>query len=180
MKRIHFITFFAAIALCALAHAADVPKYSEGDFVMRDFRFASGEVLPELRIHYRTFGRIARDANGHATNVVLIGHGTGGSGASLTDPPNGAALFAGELFGKGQPLDAEKYFVVVHDGLGHGNADGHQITNPFLQRIHTFLLVCAAHDPVIMSGVPSKKPGVVSYSLSGVSQCFHCHAICRC
>jgi homoserine O-acetyltransferase len=55
-------------------------------------------------------------------NVVLIGHGTGGSGASLTDPPNGATLFAGELFGKGQPLDAEKYFIVVHDGLGHGKS----------------------------------------------------------
>jgi homoserine O-acetyltransferase/O-succinyltransferase len=111
---------FAAAAGCA--SAADFPKPTEADFVARDFKFASGEVLPELRIHYRTFGRIARDEKGHATNVVLIGHGTGGSGASLVEPPTGAALFASELFGKGQPLDADKYFIVVPDGLGHGKS----------------------------------------------------------
>lgn len=114
-------TFALAVAV-GYVSAADFPKPTEADFVARDFKFASGEVLPELRIHYRTFGRIARDAKGQATNVVLIGHGTGGSGASLVEPPNGAALFASELFGKGQPLDAEKYFIVVPDGLGHGKS----------------------------------------------------------
>jgi homoserine O-acetyltransferase len=102
--------------------AADEPKFTEAEFVARDFRFAGGEVLPEVRIHYRTLGRIARDANGRASNVVLIGHGTGGSGASLVDSALGNELFAAELFGKGQPLDAEKYFVVVPDGLGHGKS----------------------------------------------------------
>ncbi|HLX24713.1 MAG TPA: alpha/beta fold hydrolase, partial [Usitatibacter sp.] len=109
-------------AATGCAAAADFPKATEADFVARDFRFASGETLPEVRIHYRTFGKIARDAKGRATNVVLIGHGTGGSGASLTEPPYGAVLFAGELFGPGQPLDAAKYFVVVPDGLGHGKS----------------------------------------------------------
>ena len=109
-------------AVAACAGAADYPKPSEADFVATNFKFASGETLPEVRIHYRTFGRIARDASGHATNVVLIGHGTGGSGASLVDSPTGTALFAAELLGKGQPLDAEKYFVVVPDGLGHGKS----------------------------------------------------------
>src|SRR5258706_16293286 len=88
-----------AVVLAAPAIAADYPKPAEADFVARDFRFTSGETLPELRIHYRTLGRIARDANGRATNVVLIGHGTGGSGASLVDSPNGNTLFAAELFG---------------------------------------------------------------------------------
>src|SRR5258708_15438504 len=88
----------------------------------RDCKCASGAKRPENRIHYRPFGRIARDASGHATNVVLIGHGTGGSGASLVDSPTGNALFAPELLGKGQPLDADRYFVVVPDGLGHGKS----------------------------------------------------------
>jgi homoserine O-acetyltransferase len=119
------LRFAAALVFAAaagLVTAADPPKFAEADFVARDFRFASGEALPELRIHYRTLGRIARDANGRATNVVLIGHGTGGSGASLVDSPTGNALFSSELFGPGQPLDAGKYFIVVPDGLGHGRS----------------------------------------------------------
>ena len=89
---------------------------------MRDFRFASGETLPEVRIHYRTIGSLHRDPDGHAKNVVLVMHGTGGSGASLVDSPIGSALFASELFGPGQPLDATKYFIVAPDGLGHGKS----------------------------------------------------------
>src|SRR5450432_1949174 len=79
------IRHVAALVLSVVAThawAADYPKPSEADFVARDFKFSSGETLPEVRIHYRTFGRIERDANGHATNVVLIGHGTGGRRSS--------------------------------------------------------------------------------------------------
>jgi homoserine O-acetyltransferase len=114
--------FFAFLLAAAAAIAADYPRPVEGDFVMRDFRFTTGETLPEVRIHYRTVGHLQKDAQGHAKNVVLVMHGTGGSGASLVDSPNGNALFASELFGKGQPLDAEKYFIVAPDGLGHGKS----------------------------------------------------------
>jgi homoserine O-acetyltransferase/O-succinyltransferase len=113
---------------CAIACAASVPilaqeaKPVEADFVARDFRFTDGTTLPEVRIHYRTIGALQRDAAGHATNVVLIMHGTGGSGASLVDSPFGRTLFAAELFEPGQPLDARKYFIVVPDGLGHGKS----------------------------------------------------------
>ena len=82
---------------------------------MRDFRFASGEVLPELRIHFRTFGRPRRDAQNVVRNAVLIQHGTTGSGSSLL-----GRSFAGELFGPGQPLDTARYFVILTDGIGHG------------------------------------------------------------
>ena len=97
------------------ARADDYPAPTEGDFVTRDFRFASGESLPELRIHYRTLGAPRRDAHGVVRNAVLVMHGTGGSGKSLV-----RAEFAGELFGAGQPLDASRYFIVLPDGLGHG------------------------------------------------------------
>jgi homoserine O-acetyltransferase len=97
--------------------AASYPPPAQGDFLLKDFRFASGESLPELRIHYRTFGAPRADAHGVVRNAVLILHGTGGSGASLV-----RAEFAGELFGAGQPLDAARYFIVLPDGIGHGSS----------------------------------------------------------
>jgi homoserine O-acetyltransferase len=86
-----------------------------GDFTIRDFRFASGEVLPSLRLHYRTLGRPRRDADGVVRNAVLIVHGTTGSGSQFLSP-----IFAGQLFGAGQPLDTSVYYVVLPDGIGHG------------------------------------------------------------
>jgi homoserine O-acetyltransferase len=97
--------------------AADYPKPAEGDHVLRDFRFASGQTLPELRIHYRSFGRPQRDTNGVVRNAVLILHGTTGNGGNFIRPE-----FAGELFGKGQLLDAERYYLILPDGIGHGQS----------------------------------------------------------
>jgi len=89
----------------------------EGDAVLRDFRFACGDVLPELRVHYRTVGTLRRDAHGVATNAVLILHGTGGTGAGFL-----SQTFGGELFGSGQLLDASRYFIILPDGIGHGKS----------------------------------------------------------
>jgi homoserine O-acetyltransferase len=106
-----------AALLATPAQGASYPPPAEADFLIRDFRFASGESLPELRMHYRTFGAPRADARGVVRNAVLILHGTGGSGASLV-----RAEFAGELFGAGQPLDAARYFIVLPDGIGHGKS----------------------------------------------------------
>ena len=101
------------------AGVAPAPGYpaSEGDYVIRDFRFASGESLPELRIHYRTFGAPRTDSHGVVRNAVLIMHGTGGSGGQFSRP-----TFAAELFGPGQPLDATRYYLVLPDDIGHGKS----------------------------------------------------------
>jgi homoserine O-acetyltransferase len=107
----------SAFAWHSPALAADYPAPVEGDFVLRDFKFASGETLPELRLHYRTLGKPRKDAKGVVRNAVWIGHGTGGSGAQFL-----RAEFAGELFGAGQLLDATKYFIVLPDGIGHGKS----------------------------------------------------------
>src|SRR5881275_2702996 len=88
---------------------------AEHDFVIRNFRFASGETLPSLTQHYRTLGRPRRDAAGVVRNAVLILHGTTGSGAQFL-----GRSFAGELYGAGQPLDTTVYYVVLPDGIGHG------------------------------------------------------------
>src|ERR1700751_3083983 len=100
-----------------IAAAADYPPPTEGDYTIHDFKFASGETLPELRIHYRTLGKMDKDGQGKTRNAVLITHGTTGSGAQFIRPE-----FAGELFGKDQPLDATKFFIVLPDGIGHGKS----------------------------------------------------------
>ncbi len=97
------------------AHTWPAPQ--EGDFVVHDFHFQSGETLPELRMHYHTLGKPLMDASGRATNAVLILHGTGGSGGSFLRP-----IFAGVLFGPGQLLDATKYFIILPDNVGHGKS----------------------------------------------------------
>jgi len=97
--------------------AADYPKPIEGDVALPDFKFSSGESLPVLRMHYRILGRPQRDTTGAVRNAVLIMHGTTGSGAQFLRPE-----FAGELFGVGQPLDATKFFIVLLDGIGHGQS----------------------------------------------------------
>jgi homoserine O-acetyltransferase/O-succinyltransferase len=99
----------------ALAQQSSVPV--EGDFTIRDFRFESGETLPELRLHYRTLGSPTKDAAGVVRNAVLILHGTTGSGAQFL-----SRQFAGALFGPGQLLDATKYCIILPDGIGHGQS----------------------------------------------------------
>jgi homoserine O-acetyltransferase len=111
----------AALCLSLAAARADSPAGGappvEGDYVVHDFHFASGETLPELRLHYTTLGKPRRDAHGRVNNAILVLHGTGGSGHSLLNEH-----FAGVLFGKGQLLDSNKYFIILPDGIGHGKS----------------------------------------------------------
>jgi homoserine O-acetyltransferase/O-succinyltransferase len=100
----------AALFLSGGALAADYPAPKQGDFVLKDFRFHTGETMPELRMHYVTIGE-------PTGQPVLVLHGSAGSAASMLTPS-----FAGELFGPGQPLDATKYFVVIPDSVGHGKS----------------------------------------------------------
>jgi len=89
----------------------------EGDYTVHDFHFQSGEILPEVRLHYYTLGKPLKDANGRTTNAVLILHGTGGRGNNFLQP-----IFAGGLFGPNQLLDANKYFLILPDNIGHGRS----------------------------------------------------------
>src|SRR5205809_4208024 len=121
-----FVLFFLFTA--GVLWGADYPAPNEGDYTVRDFKFTSGETVPELRLHYRTLGKPEKDAQGVTRNAVLIMHGTTGSSAQFverrpflpTDLPR--PEFADELFAKGQPLDATKFFIVLPDGIGHGKS----------------------------------------------------------
>jgi homoserine O-acetyltransferase len=108
--------FFRAVCVIALllpsavALSAEYPTPKQGDWIARDFRFHTGEVMSEVKLHYTTIG----DPSGIP---VVVLHGSGGSANSMLTP-----AFAGELFGAGQPFDATKYFIIVPDALGHGRS----------------------------------------------------------
>ncbi len=116
-RTIRIFAFLLSNVAASFAFAVDYPAPIEGDYAIRDFKFTSGETLPELRVHYRTLGKPQKDAEGKTTNAVLIMHGTTGSGAQFI-----RLEFAGELIGKDQPLDATKFFIVLPDGIGHGKS----------------------------------------------------------
>ena len=123
MRGIAFRFFLLAAAVQLLAslpaqgQVAKWPGTTEGDFVVKNFKFRSGETLPELRLHYTTLGKPVRNTEGRVTNAVLILHGTGGSGSQFLQP-----IFAGELFGPGQLMDASRYYIILPDGIGHGKS----------------------------------------------------------
>jgi homoserine O-acetyltransferase len=132
MKRMRAAAAAAAVAVAAVAAGAAAQKVEapgaagltaaspapvEADCTLRDFKFASGEALPALRIHYTTLGSPTRDAAGLVRNAVLILHGTTGSGRAFL-----AETFAGRLFGRGQLLDAASHYIILPDGIGTGKS----------------------------------------------------------
>jgi homoserine O-acetyltransferase len=121
LLQVAFGLCIAALAGIDAAHASDADQSAvseqSADFVARDFQFSDGTVLPEVRIHYVTIGTPHRDAHGRIDNAVLLMHGTTGSSQEFLTP-----LMRRELYAPGQPLDAQRYFVVIPDGLGRGGS----------------------------------------------------------
>jgi len=114
MRKIAFAAgFFISVGVLGQAFPEPVP----GDFTTRDFRFGSGETLPSLTIHYRTVGMPHRDPSCAIDNAVLVLHGTSGSGKGFL-----SANFGGTLFGRGQILDASRFYLILPDGIGHGES----------------------------------------------------------
>ena len=110
------------LVLLLLVHIAPALRGQQlvtqkGDFTIKNFTFRSGETLAELRQHYTTLGKPVHNAQGAVTNAVLILHGTGGSGRQFLGP-----IFAGELFGPGQLLDTNHYYIILPDSIGHGRS----------------------------------------------------------
>jgi homoserine O-acetyltransferase/O-succinyltransferase len=109
MRAVCAVSAFVLVSSTA-AMGADYPAPKQGEWTARDFKFHTGEVLPEVKLHYTTIGESS------GTPIVVL-HGTGGSAAAMLGP-----TFAGELFGPGQPLDASKHYIVIPDALGHGRS----------------------------------------------------------
>jgi len=111
------LSVWLLFAVCAVAQTSSDLQPKQGDFVVKDFHFHSGESLPELRLHYATLGTPARDANGKIANAILILHGTSGSGK----------IYLGEsymktMYGPGQPLDVSRWYIILPDSIGHGQS----------------------------------------------------------
>jgi homoserine O-acetyltransferase len=123
LLRALLLTVLAAFVTPALAqeaskvNPADWPGYAEGDYTVKDYKFVSGESLPEVKLHYRAIGTPKRNASGEIVNAVLLLQGNTGTGANWFRP-----TLAGELFKPGQPLDAAKYYIVMPDALGRGGS----------------------------------------------------------
>ena len=110
-----FIFFF--IAFFSSRAQLKFPTPAEGDYFISNFKFESGEQLDQLKLHYTTIGNPTKDKKGKINNAVLIMHGTTGNGSGFLSDQ-----FAGNLFGKGQLLDASKYFIILTDDIGHGKS----------------------------------------------------------
>ncbi len=137
--------------------AADYPSPNEGDWVAKDFKFHTGEVMPELHLHYTTVGKPGGEP-------VLLLHGTSGSAATMLIPS-----FAGELFGKGQPLDASKYYIIIPDGIGHGKSskpsDGQKASFPK----YDYLDMVEAQHLLMTEGLGIKHVRLlIGYSMGGM------------
>ena len=136
----------AVLSIIALsAVAQDYPAPKEGAFIAKNFKFHTGDVMPELRLHYRTIGE-------PTGQPVLILHGTSGSGAGFLTP-----AFAGELFGPGQPLDATKYFIILPDNAGAGKSskpsDGMRTKFPR----YNYDDIISAHHRLVTEGLGVKR-----------------------
>ena len=110
MRAARLVALFAFVVLPFAAVAADYPAPKQGEWIARDFKFHTGEVMPEVKLAYTTIGEPSGEP-------VLVLHGTSQRAGAMLTP-----VFAGELFGAGQPLDASKYFIIIPDSLGHGGS----------------------------------------------------------
>lgn len=115
MRRLLSVVLLGLFATAASTQTA-WPTH-DGVYAIGNFRFGTGQILPQLRLHYLTLGTPHTDAQGHTDNAVLLLHGTGGDARSLMNP-----VFADVLFGPGQPLDIRKYFIILPDDIGHGSS----------------------------------------------------------
>ena len=124
-----FITLAAILSLplAAAAQTMSAPSRSatpsirwpikEQTYVIKNFRFGTGETLPELTLHYLTLGQPHRNSAGRVDNAILLLHGTGGNRYTLLVPQ-----FSDVLFGPRQPFDITKYFLIFPDDIGQGDS----------------------------------------------------------
>src|ERR1044071_4547405 len=161
-------TLAGGLASSAVAQpSGTTPAVTEAEFTVRDFRFGTGETLPELQLHYRTLGTPRRDASGVVRNAVMVLHGTGGAGAGFL-----SRTFGGELFGPGQLLDATRYFIILPDGIGHGKSskpsDGLHLRFPK----YTYDDMVRAQHAMLVAGLKVNHLRLVMWTSMGAMHCW--------
>ena len=107
----------AALAFLATPALAETWPSSDGEVLLKNFTFRSGEKLSEMRMHFTTLGSPHKNRRGEIDNAIMVLHGTGGTGKQFLQPQ-----FADELYGPGQPFDVTKFFIILPDSIGHGGS----------------------------------------------------------
>ena len=111
------LSLLGAVLVASLQSRAAHAQGAQGDYIARNVTFASGETMPEVKLHYTTLGKPRQDASGIVRNAILVLHGTGGTGRGFLSP-----TFTGELFGPGKLLDSSQYYIILPDNIGHGGS----------------------------------------------------------
>lgn len=157
----------AVAALVSLGGALAAPEPAAHDYVIKDFRFRSGETLAELKLHYYTLGTPRTDAAGKVTNAVLVLHGTGGTGRQFLAPQ-----FADVLFTPGGLLDPAKYFIILPDGIGHGGSS--KPSNGLRMKFpkYDYADMIAAHHALVSDGLKVDKLRLLMGTSMGCMQGF--------
>lgn len=106
----------AALIGLGMTHALSAAP-GEGSIELHDFHFNDGEQIAALKLHYRTLGTPMRDGAGQVTNAVLLLHGTTGTADTMLAPGYEQALYT-----PGKPLDSQRWFIVIPDGIGAGGS----------------------------------------------------------
>jgi len=117
IHRLAILIVVLTVSLSAQTESHTAWPVKDGTYVIKNFRFGTGETFPELKLHYLTLGEPHRDSAGHTDNAILLLHGTGGNAHTLLNP-----VFSEVLFGPGQPLDITKFFIIFPDDIGHGES----------------------------------------------------------
>jgi homoserine O-acetyltransferase len=112
-----FSSLCLAIPTTKAQESLSWPDHTAGEFVISNFTFDSGESLDKLTLHYKTLGKLQVRKDG-TTNAVLIMHGS----SVVSSEQFLKEEFAGALFNPGQILDAEEYYLILPDSIGHGNS----------------------------------------------------------
>lgn len=159
---IMFSVFPVTVLLQAQANPPSYPSQKEDNFTIKNFKFQSGETLPELKLHYTTAGTPHKNAQGEIDNAVLLLHGTTGTGKNFLSPAIG-----GQLFGPGQPLDAGKYYLIMPDGIGRGGSskpsDGMHAKFPH----YGYLDVVEGQYRLVTEGLGIKRLKLVLWHVNG-------------
>jgi homoserine O-acetyltransferase/O-succinyltransferase len=124
-SRLCAVTMLLALAAGPLSVSAQIKDsaptvlagQTESEFIIKDFHLNSGEVLPELRLHYVTLGAPHRNSSREIDNAVLLLHSTGSDTTEFFEP-----AFSGPLYGPGQPFDLTKFYLIIPDAIGHGKS----------------------------------------------------------
>lgn len=112
-----FLLFFFLSNFIEANEANEGLMQKEHNYILPTYTFRNGEKLDQVKLHYATLGTPRRDEKNKITNAILILHWTGSDGAHMLSDE-----FKSTLYAPGKPFDADKYYLIFPDNIGHGQS----------------------------------------------------------